>query len=67
MAAVDRMNIDLGIGARHITISTVGVAPKILKLAEANPQVGLAVSLHSPFDDERSAMMPVNDRCGRPL
>jgi adenine C2-methylase RlmN of 23S rRNA A2503 and tRNA A37 len=36
--AVKRINTDLGIGMRHITISTVGLAPKILKLAEALPQ-----------------------------
>lgn len=51
-----------GIGIRHITISTVGLAPRIRKLAEENLQVGLAVSLHQTTDAKRSALMPVNDR-----
>lgn len=39
MIAVERMNKDLGIGMRHITISTVGIAPRIRKLADMNSQV----------------------------
>ena len=39
MIAVERMNKDLGIGMRHITISTVGIAPRIRKLADVNSQV----------------------------
>lgn len=62
MGAVRRLNRDLGIGARHITISTVGIAPKIRQLAEEGLQVGLAISLHSVDDEARSAMMPVNRR-----
>ena len=62
LAAVRRLNTDLGIGARHITISTVGLAPRIRKLAEENIQVGLAVSLHQTTDAKRSALMPVNKR-----
>jgi len=54
--------IHAGIGIRHITISTVGLAPRIRKLAEENLQVGLAVSLHQTTDAKRSALMPVNDR-----
>ena len=60
--AVRRMNDELGIGARHITISTAGLAPRIRKLAEENIQVGLAVSLHQTTDEKRSALMPVNNR-----
>eukprot|EP01032_Pedospumella_encystans_P019986 gene19986-22716_t len=60
--AVRRFNTDLGIGARHITISTVGIAPRIRKLAEEDLQVKLAVSLHQANDAKRSALMPVNKR-----
>ena len=62
LAAVRRINTDLGIGARHITVSTVGLAPRIRKLAEEDLQVGLAVSLHQTTDEKRSALMPVNKR-----
>ena len=55
MAAVRRINTELGIGARHITISTVGLTPRIRKLAHESLQVGLAVSLHQSNDKERSA------------
>lgn len=62
LAAVRRMNTELGIGARHITISTVGIAPRIRKLADEDLQVGLAVSLHQANDENRSKLMPVNER-----
>lgn len=62
MEAVRRMNTELGIGARHITISTVGLAPRIRKLADEDMQVGLAVSLHQADSAKRSALMPVNKR-----
>ena len=52
----------LNIGARHISISTSGVADKLHKLAVDLPQVNLAVSLHNADDDERSKLMPVNRR-----
>lgn len=60
MEAIRRMNDELGIGARSITISTVGLAPRIRKLAEEQLQVGLAVSLHQATDEKRSPLMPVN-------
>ena len=47
---------------RHITISTVGLAPRIRKLADEDLQVGLAVSLHQATDEKRSKLMPVNQR-----
>lgn len=50
----------LNIGARHISISTAGIADKLHKLAVDLPQVNLAISLHSTDDDERSELMPVN-------
>ncbi|MBM31403.1 MAG: 23S rRNA (adenine(2503)-C(2))-methyltransferase RlmN [Chloroflexi bacterium] len=52
----------LNIGARHITISTVGLVPQIIKLAEEDIQVNLAVSLHAPDNITRSETMPVNKR-----
>ena len=52
----------LNLGARRITISTSGVVPKILQLATEPLQVNLAVSLHSPNDELRSRLMPINDR-----
>lgn len=59
---VRRLMGDLGIGARHITISTVGLVPQMLRFAGEGLQVGLAVSLHAADDNERSSMMPVNRR-----
>lgn len=50
----------IGIGARHITISTSGLVPQIRKLAEQPLQIRLAVSLHGATDDVRSGIMPVN-------
>ena len=52
----------LGIGARHITISTVGLVPQIRRFAEEGLQVKLAVSLHAATDEERAALLPVNKR-----
>ena len=50
----------IGIGARHITISTSGLVPQIRKLADQALQIRLAVSLHSASDEIRSRIMPVN-------
>lgn len=50
----------LEIGARHITVSTSGIVPKILDYAEEGIQVNLAVSLHAPNDELRTQLMPVN-------
>ena len=50
----------IGIGARHITISTSGLAPKIKELAEQPLQVRLAISLHGATDNVRQTIMPVN-------
>jgi 23S rRNA (adenine2503-C2)-methyltransferase len=52
----------LGIGARKITVSTVGLAPQIRKLAEEQMQVRLAVSLHGATDEVRQRIMPVNKK-----
>ena len=64
LKAVHRLMDDLGIGARHITISTVGLVPQIRRFAEEDLQVKLAISLHSADDSERSALLPVNKRWG---
>jgi 23S rRNA (adenine2503-C2)-methyltransferase len=50
----------LELGARQLTLSTSGLVPEILQLADEELQVELAVSLHAPSDDLRSRMMPVN-------
>ncbi|WP_416325029.1 23S rRNA (adenine(2503)-C(2))-methyltransferase RlmN [[Eubacterium] hominis] len=50
----------LGIGARHITISTCGVVPKIYEFAKEHTQYNLAISLHAPNNELRNELMPVN-------
>lgn len=50
----------LNIGARHITISTCGVVPKIIEFSSFPYQVNLAISLHAPNDKLRSELMPIN-------
>ena len=52
----------MGIGLRHISLSTCGLVPGILKLADEGLPVTLSVSLHAPDDETRSALMPVNRR-----
>ena len=52
----------LHIGYRHFTLSTCGLCDKIIELAEENLPINLSVSVHSPYDDERSKMMPVNKK-----
>ncbi len=49
-----------GIGARHITVSTVGVLPGIVALGQRKEQFRLALSIHAPTDDLRRELMPVN-------
>lgn len=50
----------MNIGMRHISLSTCGLVPRIDELAEKKLQLTLSVSLHSPDDDSRSAIMPIN-------
>jgi len=52
----------LGIGARHITVSTVGVLPGIITLGERPEQFRLAISIHAPNDALRQQLMPVNTK-----
>jgi 23S rRNA (adenine2503-C2)-methyltransferase len=54
----------LGIGARHITISTVGLPAKIRRLADLGKQYHLAVSLHAPDDELRNRIVPTNSKTG---
>jgi len=49
-----------GLGHRRITVSTIGVLPGVKKLMRDFPQMNLTFSLHSPFDDQRSELMPIN-------
>lgn len=51
----------LNIGARHISVSTSGIVPKIYEFADQNIQCSLAISLHSANNEVRSSMMPVNN------
>ncbi|MEK3808982.1 23S rRNA (adenine(2503)-C(2))-methyltransferase RlmN [Metabacillus sp. SLBN-84] len=50
----------LNIGARHITVSTSGIIPKIYKFADEQLQINFAVSLHAPNTELRSRLMPIN-------
>src|SRR3954467_15941710 len=52
----------LGIGARHIKVSTVGVLPGIVALGERPEQFRLALSIHAPNDDLRQSLMPINTK-----
>jgi len=52
----------LRLGARRITLSTSGLVPEMRRLADEGLQIGLAISLHAPNDELRSALMPVNRR-----
>jgi 23S rRNA (adenine2503-C2)-methyltransferase len=50
----------IGLGSRHITVSTCGLPEKILQFAKDCPQINLAISLHAPNDELRSKLMPIN-------
>jgi 23S rRNA (adenine2503-C2)-methyltransferase len=60
--ALGLLTAAMGVGARHITVSTVGLVPGIRRLGTDHPQVGLAVSLHAATDDLRDRLVPVNRR-----
>ncbi len=53
-------NYGLSIGARHITVSTCGIIPKIKEFSNLELQVNLAISLHGPNDSIRNKIMPIN-------
>ncbi len=50
----------LDIGARHITVSTCGIVPGILRFGKEGLQINLAISLHAPDDERRDRLMPIN-------
>jgi 23S rRNA (adenine2503-C2)-methyltransferase len=60
--AVERLHGDVGLSARHLTISTVGMVPGIRRLAASDLPVNLAVSLHAANDDLRDELVPINRR-----
>ncbi len=64
LAAVDRLTNEDGfnLGARKITISTVGMVPAIRRYADEQRQTPLAISLHAATDEERDKLIPVNRR-----
>ena len=61
---MELLNSDKGlnISARNITVSTCGIVPKIYELADMQPQITLAVSLHAPNDELRKSIMPVANK-----
>jgi 23S rRNA (adenine2503-C2)-methyltransferase len=61
-AAVERIHGDLGLSARHLTVSTVGIVPGIRRLATESLPVNLAVSLHAANDALRDELVPINRR-----
>jgi 23S rRNA (adenine2503-C2)-methyltransferase len=61
-AAVERLHGDLGLSARHLTISTVGIVPGIQRMAGEAMPVNLAVSLHAANDALRDELVPINRR-----
>ncbi len=52
----------IGLGSRHVTVSTVGIIPAIKDLSDKFPQVKLAISLHAPTSELRDKFMPINKR-----
>lgn len=58
---INTLNAEYGlnIGQRHITLSTCGITPNIIRLADENLQITLAISLHAPNDNIRKSIMPV--------
>ena len=66
LAFLDAVSDEKGIniGERNISLSTSGLCDKIIKFADSGHKVTLSISLHAPFDDLRSALMPVNKAFG---
>jgi len=60
--ALRRLSGPVGISARHLTVSTVGMVPAMAKLADERLPVSLAVSLHAANDELRSELVPINKR-----
>ena len=60
--AIERLQADVGISARHLTVSTIGIVPGIRRLATERLPVNLAVSLHAANDQLRNELVPINRR-----
>jgi 23S rRNA (adenine2503-C2)-methyltransferase len=60
--AIQILHEEVGLSLRHITVSTVGLVPQIRELAKLRLPIHLALSLHSPLDEVRSRLMPVNHK-----
>lgn len=57
--ALDAVRDEIGLGARKITVSTVGFPDRLRRLAERKPRFQLAISLHTPFDEQRDELVPL--------
>lgn len=62
LKALRILHDEVGLSYRHMTISTVGIVPQIRRLATEGLPIHLALSLHSPLDEVRDRLMPVNHR-----
>lgn len=62
LPAMRILHEEIGLSYRHLTVSTVGLVPAIERLAEEGLPIHLALSLHSPFDEVRDRLMPVNKK-----
>jgi 23S rRNA (adenine2503-C2)-methyltransferase len=56
--ALDVVHDELGLGARKVTVSTVGFPERLRRIAPDKPRFQLAISLHTPFDEERAVLVP---------
>lgn len=60
--ALKLLHDEVGLSYRHLTVSTVGIVPQIYELAKEKLPIHLALSLHSPLDEVRNNLMPVNHK-----
>jgi len=62
LKTLNLLHDEIGLSYRHLTVSTVGIVPQVYELAEEKIPIHLALSLHSPFDEIRERLMPVNKK-----
>jgi len=62
LKALNLLHDEVGLSNRHLTVSTVGIVPQIKALAKEKLPIHLALSLHSPIDEIRDRLMPVNQK-----
>lgn len=62
LRAMELLHDEVGLSYRNLTVSTVGLVPQIRRLAELKLPIHVALSLHSPFDEVRERLMPVNHK-----